>query len=77
MDLLNPPVGSIIDYTYRGNEGWIEVLNVGTNKILFNDNFKDLRDHEIDFRLSTWKVHMESTLENVQFRNLTDSTWEV
>jgi len=77
MDLLSPPVGAIIDYTYGQHDGWIEVLTVGPHKIIFNDNYKHLLDHKISFHWSTWKIHLESTLEDVRFRTLKHSTWEV
>lgn len=77
MDILNPPVGAIIDYTYNNQEGWIEVTSFTHEKICFKDNFAQLRDYEVNFYWSTWKVHVESTINDVRFRSLMNSTWEV
>jgi len=77
MDILNPPVGAIIDYTYGQHDGWIEVIKISRQRILFTDNYKHLLDHEVSFNWSTWKIHLESTLKDVRFRTLTHSTWEV
>jgi hypothetical protein len=77
MNLLSPNEGDIIDYKYNNEDGWIEVTNVSPTRIEFNDNFGRLRDHPVGFRWSTWKVHMELTLDNVRFRTTAHYTWEV
>jgi hypothetical protein len=77
MDLLNPKVGYIIDYTHRGVAGWIEVIKVDSHYLEFLDNYKDTRNHFIKFRWSTWKIHLESTLDNVRLRSLSNYSWEV
>jgi hypothetical protein len=76
QDILHPMVGDKLTYTYRHEPGLMEVTKTTRNKIFFLDSYKHLKKHEVSFGWSTWRVHVEHTLENVAYLHR-DPNWEV
>ena len=78
MDAVRRPTkGMRIEYYYNNTPGIIEVVDVNDNKIFFLDHYNNVeRDYVVDFRWSTWDLHINSIVKIVGILS-NEPDWEV
>ena len=66
-----------MEYMYNDTPGMIEVVDVNSKRIYFLDHYNFVhREHVVDFRWSTWDVHIDSTIRVVNVLS-NEPDWEL